>query len=296
MELSINLDLCKACGVCSETCPRHIPETIEKEGEKVTTISQERIDLCMACGHCVAVCPNGAIQLNGMISKDYVAVKDHNITHNQLVTLMKQRRSIRRYKDQPVPRETIGQIIQAVQTSPTGTGSTSTGVIVIDNPQTLEKISDLIFDLYAKMEAGLKSPIGRRVIKRKAGKKNFQTLQDFVMPGMHWYQRWYREGASNEVLRSCPTLMLFHSPIREPVAQENCLLAAFHATLIAQTLGIGTGFNDIIPPACNRDPEIRKILDLPDDRGVYASLTMGYPKYKFNRVPPRQLAEVRYIG
>jgi nitroreductase/NAD-dependent dihydropyrimidine dehydrogenase PreA subunit len=296
MDLSINLDLCKACGICGEICPRHIPETIETKGEKVTTISPQRIDLCMACGHCVAVCPNSAIQLNGISSQDYVPVIDHNITHDQLVTLMRQRRSIRRYKDQPVSREIIGQIIQAVHTSPTGTGSTSTGVIVIDNPQTLKRISDLIFDMYEKMEVGLKSPIGRRIIKRTAGKKNFQTLQDFVMPGMHWYLRWYRQGVSDEVLRGCPTLMLFHSPIREPVAQENCLLAAFNATLIAQTLGIGTGVNDCIPPICNKDPEIRKILELPDDREVYASLTMGYPKYKFNRVPPRELAEVRYIG
>jgi nitroreductase/NAD-dependent dihydropyrimidine dehydrogenase PreA subunit len=295
MNLSINRDLCKTCGICGEICPRHIPETIQNEDRKVTTISPQRIDLCMSCGHCVAICPNGAIQLEGVNADYYPPVKDLEITNNQLLTLMRQRRSIRRYQDKPVPRETISKVIEAVYTAPTGTGSTSTGVIVIDNPQTLEKISELIFDLYAKTEAGLNNPIGRRVIKRRAGAKNFQTLQDFVMPGMHWYLRWYREGRSNEVLRGCPTLMLFHSPMREPVAPENCLIAAFHAVLMAQILGVGTGFNDIIPPACNRDPEIRKILDLPDDREIYSSLTMGYPKYKFKRVPTRKLAEVRYL-
>lgn len=249
----------------------------------------------MECSHCVAICPNNALSLDGKTAQDYPEIKVEGITGEQLLSLLQQRRSIRRYKDKPIPRETLNQIIQAVNASPTGTGSKSTGIIVISNPQTLEEISNLIFDLYEKTEAGLKNPIGQRIIKRRAGKKNFQTLQDFVMPGMHWYLRWFREGKSNEVLRDCPTLMLFHSPKDEPVASENCLVAALHAVLMSRVLGIGTGFNDIIPPACNRVPEIREILQIPPNREVYASLTMGYPKYEFKRVPPRSLAEVTYL-
>ncbi len=111
---------------------------------------------------------------------------------------------------------------------------------------------------------------------------------------MHWYIRWYRGGKSDEILRDCPALMLFHSPVNEPMGAENCLIAAFHSIMMAQVMGIGTCFNDLIPSACNRSPDIRKLLDLPEHREVYAGITMGYPKYKFKRVPPRRLAEVRY--
>jgi hypothetical protein len=120
-------------------------------------------------------------------------------------------------------------------------------------------------------------------------------LTDFVMPGMRWYIRWHREGKSNEILRDCPALMLFHSPVYEPVGGENCLLAAFHAIMMAQVLKVGACFNDLVPPACNRVPEIRKLFGLPDDREVYACITMGYPKYEFKKIPPRNLAEVRYL-
>lgn len=295
MNVKIIRDSCSACGICGDTCPRHIPVTIEEGEKKTTLISLQRLDLCMACGHCVAVCPNNAIQLEGTSSEDYAPVEDLDISDNQLLTLMRQRRSIRRYKNKTVPREMIVRILDAVHTAPTGTGSISTGVIVIDNPQILKRFSDLAFDMYEKMEAGLRNPIGRLVIKRRAGEKRFRTLQEFVMPGMHWYLRWYRGGKSNEILRDCSTLMLFHSPVNEPVASENCLVAALHAVFMAQALGIGTGFNDIIPPACNKVPEIRKLLDLTEDRDVYASLTMGYPKYKFKLIPLRKLAEVRYL-
>ena len=112
---------------------------------------------------------------------------------------------------------------------------------------------------------------------------------------MRWYIHWYREGKGNEILRDCPALMLFHSPILEPLGAENFIIAAFHAIMMAQTMCIGTCFNDLIPPACNRVPDLRKLCGLPDDSEVYASITMGYPKYKFKRIPPRELAEVRYL-
>jgi hypothetical protein len=81
----------------------------------------------------------------------------------------------------------------------------------------------------------------------------------------------------------------------EPVAAENCLIAAFHAILMAQVVGVGTCFNDILPPACNREPEIKTLLGLADDREVYASVTLGYPKFAFKRIPPRNMVEVRYL-
>jgi nitroreductase len=128
---------------------------------------------------------------------------------------------------------------------------------------------------------------------RSAGVQRVRTLDRFVMPWMHWYIEWYRERRSNEILRDAPAVMLFHSAIDEPVAAENCLIAAFHAILMAEVIGIGTCFNDLIPPACNRSDEIRALLSIPVDWEVYASLTLGYPKYHFKRVPPRGLEGVR---
>jgi nitroreductase/NAD-dependent dihydropyrimidine dehydrogenase PreA subunit len=291
----IDKEPCKACGICGDVCPRHIPETIVQDDEKITVISSERLSLCMECGHCAAVCPNRAIHVECLNEEEFASVKELDIDDNQLLSLMKQRRSVRRYKDKPLPREIINRIIDAAHSSPTGTGRSTTGVIVLDNPKTLATFSELVYELYEGLEKNLKNPIARFFIKRQTGKKMIRTLQDFVMPGMHWYIRWYRERKSNEILRDCPALMLFHNPIYEPMGAENCLIAAFHAIMMAQVMRIGTCFNDLIPPACNRILEIRKLLGLPDDREVYASITMGYSKYQFKRIPPRKLAEVRYL-
>jgi nitroreductase/NAD-dependent dihydropyrimidine dehydrogenase PreA subunit len=295
MTVSINQELCNNCGICGHVCPRYIPETINKGNNKTTMISTERIGLCMECGHCTAVCPKHAINVESLNEKDFAPVQKVDIYDNQFLSFLKQRRSVRRYKDKPVPHEIINKIIEAVHSSPTGTGRRSTGLIVIDNPKTLTTFSELAYEMYEALGNNLNNPIARFFIKQREGKKTLRMLLDFVMPGMHWYIRWYREGKSNEILRDCPALMLFHSPIYEPMGKENCIIAAFHAILMAQIENIGTCFNDLIPPACNRIPEIRKLLDLPDDREVYASITMGYSKYQFKRTVPRKVAEVRYL-
>lgn len=296
MKVSINPELCKACGICGHVCPRHIPVTIDNKDKKITIISSDRIELCMECGHCAAVCPTSAIQVECLDEEKYTSVQELDIERDQLLSLMKQRRSVRRYKDKPLPREIIDRIIDAAHCSPTGTGRRNTGIIVIDNPDTLAKFSELFYELYEKMEKNLKNPVARFFIQRSIGNKMMRTLQDFVMPGMHWYIHWYREGKSNEILRDCPVLMLFHSPIDEPMGAENCLISAFHTIMMAEVLKIGTCFNDLIPPACNRIPEMKHLLGLPADREVYASITMGYSKYTFKRIPPRELAEVRYLN
>lgn len=212
-------ELCTDCGICSDVCPRHIPVTTKNGSQISTRLSLERTDMCMECGHCVALCPHHAIEVESLDRDEFIPVESLDFDDAQLLLLLKQRRSIRNYRDKPVPRQIIDRIIEAARCAPTGTGRPATGMIVIDDPNTLAKLSEFIYELYESLEQGLRHPIGRVIVRRKvtryAGQKNLSALQDFVMPGMHWYIRWYREGRSNEILRDCPALMLFHNPISE---------------------------------------------------------------------------------
>lgn len=299
--IRINPSLCNNCAICGDVCPLHIPITTNKNGQKQTHLNLDRIGLCLNCGHCAALCPSQAIEVESLYQETFDPIVNPKIDDLQLLSLFQQRRSIRNYKNKPVFRKKIDRIIDAARSAPTGTASSVTGIIVIDDPEKLAEFSELIYTLYESLEYGLNHPVGQRFVRRKvkkyAGEKNLRALEDFVMPKMHWYIQWFRAGKSNEILRDCPVLMLFHNPAFEPMGQGNCLIAAFQAVLMAQVLGIGTCFTDLLPLACNspRVPEIKKFLGLSDDREVYASLTVGYPKYRFQRSIPKKLAEVRHL-
>ncbi|MBW1804597.1 MAG: nitroreductase family protein [Deltaproteobacteria bacterium] len=294
--IRIDKEKCTVCGICGTICPRHIPETTGEKDEKTTRVSQAREGLCMMCGQCMAVCPGDAISVDGMDYHDFKPVGPLDVTEESLLTLMTQRRSVRRYKDKPVPREILDRIIEACRAAPTGTASQSTGVLVIDKSESLEVLSKMLHQLYQDLNKALNNPIARFVIKRRVGDKLFYTLRNFVMPGMRWYLKWKKEGLGDEILRDCKALILFHSPALEPMGSTNCAISAFHGIFMAEILGVGTCFNDLIPPACNRSQEIRGFLGLPGDREIYSSVTVGYPRYKYRKVVPKRLAEVRYLS
>ena len=90
MMVRINRDLCEACGICGDVCPRHIPVTIEENHRKTTIISAERIDLCMECGHCVAVCPNRAMKVEHPIEDEFTPVEEVDVSESVFLSLLRQ--------------------------------------------------------------------------------------------------------------------------------------------------------------------------------------------------------------
>lgn len=291
----INNEKCTACGICGIVCPRHVLETVGQGTEKMTRICEQRKDLCLNCGQCTSVCQSDAIEVDVFSGHDFKSVQPLAISEEDLLMLMEQRRSTRRYKDKPVPRDSLNRILAACKRAPTGAANHSTGVVVIDTETQLKELSAMIYDVYQGLEKALKNPITRFFIKLRIGKQAFSTLGSFVMPGMHWYLKWKEQGLGDEILRDCKALMLFHSPVLEPMAQTNCALSAFHGIFMAEILGVGTCFNDLIPPACNQNKEILNFLGVPEGREVYSSLTLGYSKFKYQKVIPRKLAEARYL-
>ena len=293
--IHINADTCKSCGLCGKVCPRHVTEVVAENGEKRTAVAAERAELCMSCGHCAAVCPTDSITVDGLDADAFDELVPMEISDGQLLTLMRQRRSVRRYKNQPLPRDVLDRIVEAVHASPTGAGTVSNGVIIVDHREAIETMMAHTYAMYEKLDRMLSSPIPRYFVKRKAGARSVGMLDRFVMPGMRWYIRWRKEGRGDEISRDCPALMLFWGPADEPMVEANCTLAAFHAILMAETLGVGTCFNHLIPSACNRSPELRAMLGLAEDAEVHAGVTMGYPAIKFLRAIRRQAAEARYL-
>ena len=62
------------------------------------------------------------------------------------------RRSTRRMKPDPPPRELIEQVIEAGRAAPSGSNSQTTHFIVITKPSTLQELAKLVQSEFAKME------------------------------------------------------------------------------------------------------------------------------------------------
>ncbi len=66
IEIRINRERCKGCGLCIEFCPSSILEASERMNEKgFNPVASTDPSLCTGCKNCVIVCPDGAIAIYG---------------------------------------------------------------------------------------------------------------------------------------------------------------------------------------------------------------------------------------
>lgn len=65
VNLTINKELCKGCGLCVRVCPKKIlkisDSAINKAGYH--PVNMEDIDSCVACASCALTCPDICIEI-----------------------------------------------------------------------------------------------------------------------------------------------------------------------------------------------------------------------------------------
>ncbi len=63
LELKINKNWCKGCGICVAFCPKNVLTLVE---DKITIANPED---CIKCGLCELRCPDFAIYLGGQVDE-----------------------------------------------------------------------------------------------------------------------------------------------------------------------------------------------------------------------------------
>jgi nitroreductase len=100
----------------------------------------------------MAICPQGAISHSEFPSTTIRAIQFEQMpATEQVMTLLKTRRSIRAFRDKPVPKETIARIIDGGRFAPSGHNSQSTEFLVIQDKAVLNQVSAMVIE-YLKFE------------------------------------------------------------------------------------------------------------------------------------------------
>lgn len=62
-KMTVNLSLCKGCGLCVQVCPKKIifldKSVLNPKGYHPSTVTE--MDKCIGCAMCAAMCPDCAI-------------------------------------------------------------------------------------------------------------------------------------------------------------------------------------------------------------------------------------------
>jgi nitroreductase/NAD-dependent dihydropyrimidine dehydrogenase PreA subunit len=279
---SINKDLCKKCKLCIEICPCNV---IGMNGG--VHFIRDRTHICLKCGQCMAVCKTQAIAISGLdYEKDFRELPDGVIKYNEFADFISTRRSVRNFKEEPVPNEMLDQVLESVSYAPFGAAPEKMNVTVVNKREKLEQALPHISDFLENIVKWIENPIASFMIKRKEDKETYNTLKNHLYPIAK--QGNYKLEFGDRITRNAPALLIFHAEKGAEAHTHNSIIYATYAMLAAHSSGLGAAMNGIVPAAINKNKKVRDIFEIPEGNKAIISLLIGFPRYKYQRIIHRQ--------
>jgi nitroreductase/NAD-dependent dihydropyrimidine dehydrogenase PreA subunit len=289
-EVTIDEALCRKDGLCEVTCVRGVFH--QEERGTVPRITEP--EMCIGCGQCVAICPAGAISHSdypeGTVSP---IVSEWTPTYDQVLQLMRSRRSMRRFTATPVRRDAIERVLEAARFAPSAHNEQGTEFVVVQDSDTIHEIGRLTAEGLRKMAKPFQSAFGRAMMRIVLGERKTAIISEFA-PELEHCACLFDSG-HDVLLNNAPALVLFHADDVGGFTSVNANLAVQNAALAAETVGLGCFYTGFVVAVCERDDRIARLLSLPDDHRIFGGLGMGYPRLSFDRWPDRKPARVTWV-
>jgi nitroreductase len=277
-----------------EVCPQKL--YIKNSSNEIST-RPNRIDLCFQCGQCMAVCSTKSVVVDGLsYENDFFELPEDASYENAFFNLIHTRRSVRNFKDKPVPTEVLKKIVEAISFAPPGFPPLKTEIIVIQNRELIRNALPNMIKLYDKLVVMMGKSMYRYFIKKEVGEKKFKSMENHLIPMLKRRLPELKNGTEDTITRYAPAMILFTADKNGEDIQHDISIAATYGMLAMHSLGLGGSIMDLIPPAINKDGELRKMFSVPDDHEVITSMIIGYPKYKYQRGIKRELKSVKWLN
>jgi nitroreductase/NAD-dependent dihydropyrimidine dehydrogenase PreA subunit len=293
VEISIDADVCHKDGLCTMACTYGIFKQEVKD--TIPKIDDVMLEKCYRCGHCVAICPHGAITHSHFPEGTANPIILENLpSYNQVLELMRSRRSKRLFKDKPVETEILEKVLEAARFAPSQHNDQSTEFIVVQDKKIIREITALTAEAIGKLAGYTKNPIGRFMMRRAMGRRGAETFFELA-PEIEGLVTLYKTG-TDWILRDAPVLVLFCADSAGgSFANVNANLSLHNAALAAETVGLGCFYAGFVILAGERDDRIAKLVSLPKTHMIYGALAMGHPSLKFKKWPERNQAKITWV-
>lgn len=258
---------CGRDGMCAKVCPANI---IEHDGkESYPTLAEGSALKCINCGHCMAVCPSGALKLTSMNPEECFKIEPEMVPSPEKVKLFfASRRSIRNYRDTPIEKNLLTELFEIAAYAPSGHNSQSVNWLVIGNKEEVHKLAGLTVDWM------------RSLLKIKPS--GFQKIVD------DW------DNGIDRICRGAPQLIIAHAPEKSHLSLTDCTIALTYLELAIHSMGLGACWAGFLNAAAMHYPPLAEALKLPKGHKCYGAMMIGYPKYRYRRIPLRKKPAVTW--
>jgi len=259
----VDQDLCLRDGICVAECPSFLIECQTADAYPSPIDGAEA--LCIDCGHCVTVCPTGALSHRAMSPDDCPKVlADLLPSAPQIEHLFRARRSIRTFESRPVPRDLLARLIDVGRYAPTGSNRQTVEWLVVYERDEVARLARIV-------ESSMHSPSTSPGEARRLAIAKGRGL--------------------DRICRGAPHLVVAHTPRGH---EGNGVIALSFLEAAAYAFDLGACWGGYFTGALNSWPSLREALAFPDDRVAAGTMLVGYPTYRYDRIPLRKEARVTW--
>lgn len=253
-KVMIDEDKCIGCGMCAKVCAAHNIAIHHKK-------AKIELEECVMCGQCTAVCPKKAVSISGYHTAQIEKSEDIRLNPDDILEVIRFRRSIRQFKEKEIPKEIVEQILEAGRLTHTAKNLQDVSFVVLNKEK--HRVEQMAVRIFRKIKpfADLFSPMAR---KNKIDEHFF----------------------------------FFHAPIAIVILAKdktNGILAAQNMEFVAEAHGLGVLYSGFFTMAANASHKIKAAMKVPRGKKVAMTLVLGYPNVKFLRSVQRKELEVRYM-
>jgi nitroreductase len=191
----------------------------------------------------------------------------------QAYEFLRMRRSVRNFKSQPPTEEELTRLLDVARYAPTAGNSQGMYFVVIRDREKIHAIAETVAQwMEEEVAAGTEN------------KRYFTTVL-----------RAYRERGQDIIARQAPCLIFALARRLNITGVSNAEQTWAYAELFAPTIGLGTTIAGFIQSCgiAGYQP-LLELLEVPPKQKIVGTLIVGYPKYKYKRMPERQHLKVDF--
>ena len=271
IQFQIDEERCTQCGECAEDCPAGVISM----GDYPTITNEEG---CYRCQHCLAVCPTGAVSVLGRNPDTSMELEGNMVDAVRLETLIKGRRSIRRYTEKDLNPALIDELLDIAGHAPTGVNAQAVLFTVVKKAAVMKTLRHEVMTELTKLNDEGKLPEG--IVTQYIG-----------MAVEAW-----KEAGLDIIFRGAPHLLITSAPKDSPCPVQDTHIALTTFQLMAHARGIGTLWDGMVMMAISLIPGLTARLGIPEDHTIGYAMIFGEPAVEYHRTVQRGPANVNVVN
>jgi nitroreductase/NAD-dependent dihydropyrimidine dehydrogenase PreA subunit len=287
-KIVIDAERCTGCGQCVEICAYKAIAVFDQTAEY-------NLDDCFLCGHCQAICPEGAVTIRGLgkqlglktVTEEVAPFHGAGLFTAGLVTLMRSRRSCRKYHPEEPPYTVLEDLVKIGTTAPSGTNSQGWSFAILATRQDLVVFGGLVADYYRRLNVLAANPVLRFINKLFSGDSLGRYWRRYANSVSEALKEW-DEGGADRLFHGAPAAILVSGKKEASCPAEDALLATQNILLAAEAMGLGSCLIGFAVEAVRRDRRIRSHLNLAFDEELYSVIVLGYPAVQWQSFAGRK--------